>query len=130
MTSVTRWAARLVGAGLLGATAGIHAYLWDNGYRSLPKIGPLFLVLIISASILCLVVLATPQRFLGLASLAGAGLLAGTMIGLIIFTNFTIFNFRESTAEMLYWQSITVESIGIVILGGLAAANLSRSPGR
>jgi hypothetical protein len=119
MTSVTRWAARLVGAGLLGATAGIHAYLWDNGYRSL-----------ISASILCLVVLATPQRFLGLASLAGAGLLAGTMIGLIIFTNFTIFNFRESTAEMLYWQSITVESIGIVILGGLAAANLSRSPGR
>jgi hypothetical protein len=31
---------------------------------------------------------------------------------------------------MLYWQSITVESIGIVILGGLAAANLSRSPGR
>jgi len=32
MTSITRWAIRLVGAGLLGATAAIHAHLYESGY--------------------------------------------------------------------------------------------------
>jgi hypothetical protein len=131
MTSVTRWATRLVGAGLLGATAGIHAYLYDNGYRSIPKIGPMFGLLVISASILCLAVLAVPRRFLALVAFAGAGLEATTLLGLIVFTHHTFFNFRESTMATLYWRSVGVEIAGIVVLGGLTIGSvLRRSPGR
>jgi hypothetical protein len=119
MTSVTRWAARLVGAGLLGATAGIHAYLYRNGYSSIPKIGPMFLLLVISASILCLAVLGVPGKLLRLTAFAGAGLEAVTVIGLVIFTHHEFFNFMESTKATLYWQSVFVEVAGVVVLGFL-----------
>jgi hypothetical protein len=120
MGSATRWSARVVGAGLLGATAGIHAYLYRNGYSSIPKIGHMFLLLVVSASILCLAVLGAPQRILRLVALAGAGLEAVTVIGLVVFTNHEFFNFMESTKATLYWQSIAVEIAGVIILGGLA----------
>jgi uncharacterized protein (DUF486 family) len=126
MDTVTRWAARLVGAGMLGATAGIHAYLYDNGYKTLDKIGPMFLALVISASIMCVAVLVVPRALLGVTALGGALLEASTIVALIVFTNKTIFNFRESTQAPHYWQSIIVESIGLVALGYLAATNLRR----
>jgi uncharacterized protein (DUF486 family) len=126
MTTIARWAARVAGAGLLGATAGIHAYLYDNGYKSIPKIGPMFLLLVIGASILCLAVLAVPEKFLAIVAAAGALLQATTVIGLVIFTNYTIFNFRESTQAQYYWDSVVVELVGFVILGGLAIASLGQ----
>jgi hypothetical protein len=131
MNSITRWVVRLAGAGLLGATAGIHAYLYDNGYKSIPKIGTMFLALVIGASILCLAVAFVPERVLPLAALAGAGLQAATVIGLFIFTHHTIFNFRESSQAKYYWESVYVEIAGAIILGGLAlATGLRRSPAR
>jgi uncharacterized protein (DUF486 family) len=122
--TIARWSGRIAGAGLLGATAGIHAYLYDNGYKSIPKIGPMFLLLVIGASVLCLAVLAVPERFLALVASAGALLQASAVIGLVIFTNYTIFSFRESTQAQYYWDSVIVEVVGFVILAGLAAASL------
>jgi hypothetical protein len=131
MSRVISWSARLVGAGMLGATAGIHAYLYDHeGYKHIPKIGPLFLALVIGASILCLAVLASPRKFVGLVALGGAVTEAATAIGLLIFTHHTIFNFRESTHAKFYSQSLVVEIIGFVVLLGLAAASLRRNPDR
>lgn len=124
MTTITRWAGRVAGAGLLGATAGIHAYLYDNGYKSIPKIGPMFLLLVIGASILCLAVLAVPEKFLAVVAAAGALLQASTLIGLVIFTNYTFFNFHESTQAQYYWDSVVVEIVGFVVLAGLAVASL------
>jgi uncharacterized protein (DUF486 family) len=123
MTTIARWAGRVAGAGLLGATAGIHAYLYDNGYKSIPKIGPMFLLLVIGASILCLAVLAVPEKFLAVVAASGALLQAATVIGLVIFTNYTIFNFRESTQAQYYWDSVIVEVVGFVILAALAVAS-------
>lgn len=123
MSTIARWVARIGGAGLLGATAAIHAYLYDNGYQSIPKIGPMFLALVIGASILCLAVLGVPEKLLALVAAAGALLEASTVIGLVIFTNYTIFNFHESTQAKYYWDSVIVEILGFVILGGLALAS-------
>jgi hypothetical protein len=129
MNSTTRWAVRLVGAGLLGATAGIHADLYNEGYKTIPKIGPMFLALVIGASILCLVVGFGPQRILRLAALAGAGLEAATVIGLFVFTHHEIFNFMETTQAPHYWTSVVVEVAGTVILGGLAlTGGVRRNP--
>jgi uncharacterized protein (DUF486 family) len=132
MELAARWTARIVGAGLLGATAGIHASLYNTGYSSIPKIGPMFLALVIVASIFCLAVLAVPQgRFLALAAAVGALIEAGTAIALVVFTNYTIFDFRESTQAMYYRASLGVEIAGFIVLGGLAAwAFTRRSPSR
>jgi hypothetical protein len=130
MSTMIRWAARLIGAGMLGTTAAIHAYLYNTGYKDIPKIGHLFLALVIGASILCLAVLASPPKLVGITALGGALTEAATAIGLLIFTHHTIFNFRESTQAKYYTQSLIVETIGFVVLIGLAAVSLRHTPDR
>jgi hypothetical protein len=121
LSTALQWIGRVAGAALLGATAGIHADLYNTGYRSIPKIGPMFLAWVISAAILCLLVIGAPRKLLAPVAAAGALLEAGTAVGLVIFTNFTIFDFRESTQAPHYWQSIVVEGVGFVVLAALAA---------
>src|SRR5260370_41075928 len=53
---------RLVGSGLLIATAAIHLDLYLTGYRTIPTIGWLFLLQVIAAFGLGLAVLAIPRR--------------------------------------------------------------------
>src|ERR1700735_2828555 len=67
---------RVVGAGLLIATAAIHLDLYLTGYRTIPTIGWLFLLQVIAAFGLGLAVLAIPSRLVTLSRLAaGAGAL-------------------------------------------------------
>ena len=71
---------RVVGSGLLIATAAIDLYL--TGYRAIPTINWLFLLQVIAAFGLGLAVLAIPRRLviLGrLAAAAGAGFALATL---------------------------------------------------
>jgi len=78
---------RLVGSGLLIATAAIHLDLYLTGYRTIPTIGWLFLLQVIAAFGLGLAVLAIPSRlvllsvWIGLFGFkevrTGAGIAAG-----------------------------------------------------
>lgn len=126
MNAIAQWGARLIGAAMLGTTAGIHADLYNTGYKTLPKIGVMFLLLVIGTSILCLAVLASPRGLLPLVAAGGALTEAATAIGLLIFTHHTIFNFRESTQAPHYNLSLVVEAIGFVVLGGLAVVSFRR----
>lgn len=136
MTHLLRWTGRLVGAALLGTTAGIHAYLWHaEGYRDIPTIGHLFLLTVISASVLCILVLVTPQQFLGLVALAGAGLELGTVVALTITVNHAggLFGFTDSSVAPLFWPSVWVEISGTIVLGLLfldRAVQFTRTHGR
>jgi hypothetical protein len=121
--------ARVLGAGTLGGTAGIHLYLnYSENYSSIHIIGPLFLLAGISGSLLCLAVLLSPARFVALAAAAGAAFQVGILIGLALATDRAngLFGFKESSRATLYWQAVTVELIGAVVLLGLAAATLNR----
>jgi hypothetical protein len=69
---------RLAGAGLLAATGAIHLDLYLTGYRSIPVIGPLFLLQVIAAFALAAAVLVSGSR---LAALAGAGFVLSTLGG-------------------------------------------------
>lgn len=62
---------RVVGSGLLIATAAIHLDLYLTGYRTIPTIGWLFLLQVIAAFGLGLAVLAIPSRLVTLSRLAG-----------------------------------------------------------
>lgn len=128
MNTIARWGARLVGAAMLGATAGIHAALYANdGYKSVPRIGPLFLALVIGASILCVATLAAPPRLIALVAVAGAVTEFATAAGLVILTHRSLpglKGFRESTMAPHYATALTVEIIGVVALGALTIGSV------
>ena len=71
-----RWPAvilRVVGSGLLIATAAIHLDLYLTGYQTIPTIGWLFLLQVIAAFGLGLAVLAIPSRLVTRRLAAGPG---------------------------------------------------------
>lgn len=120
---------RVLGAGLLGVNAGIHAYLWDSGYRTIPTIGPLFVLDVIGASLLVLTVLLSPRRFLPIIAAAGAVLELGTAGGLWLATQHSLFGFMESSRATLYQQSLVTELAGAVVLAVLAGLALHNARG-
>jgi predicted lipoprotein with Yx(FWY)xxD motif len=85
-------AAMIAGAALLIASASIHLDLYLTGYRTIPTIGWLFLLQIISAFGLALAVGLTRHR---LAAAAGAGFALGTLAGYLLSLKVGLFGFTE-----------------------------------
>jgi predicted lipoprotein with Yx(FWY)xxD motif len=108
---------RVIGAGLLIASAAIHLDLYLTGYRTIPTIGPLFLFQVIVGFGLALLVLATGSR---LAAAAGAGFALSTLGGYLLTVQFGLFGFREvrTTAGIV---AGVLEVAAFVALGVLAA---------
>jgi len=71
----------VAGAGLLAATGAIHLDLYLTGYRSIPTIGWMFLLQVITAFGLAAAVLATGSR---LIAAAGAGFALATLGGYLL----------------------------------------------
>jgi len=105
----------LIGAVLTVGSGVIHLYLWGeaNGYRQIPTIGPLFLAQGISAVVIGLLA-AAARRLVVL--LAAAGLLAGTVAGLIFTIEVGMFGFRESWGAPYVRTSLYEEIAGAVVL--------------
>ena len=91
----------------------IHLQLWSDGYRTIPVIGPLFLIQGIVGIALALV-LATFRWAVLLA--AGAALLAGTAVGLLLSAGIGLFGYQESLAVPYAASSLTVEFAGAAVL--------------
>jgi hypothetical protein len=83
---------RLAGAGLLAVTGAIHLDLYLTGYRSIPVIGPLFLLQVIAAFGLAAAVLVSGSR---LAAMAGAGFALSTLGGYLLSVSIGLFGFKE-----------------------------------
>ena len=123
-------ALRMLGAVLLVAMAGIHLYLWLDGYRDIEWIGPLFLLNVVAGVLLCLAVLAPPRRWLAPVAALGALLQAGTLGGLILAVWVGLFGFVESTRATLFWPSVFVEAAGAAGARGAGGAGVHRPRGR
>jgi hypothetical protein len=83
---------RVAGAGLLAVTGATHLDLYLTGYRSIPVIGPLFLLQVIAAFGLAAAVLVTGSR---LAAAAGAGFALSTLGGYLLSVWIGLFGFKE-----------------------------------
>ena len=121
---------RVVGSGLLIATAAIHLDLYLTGYRSIPTIGWLFLLQVIAAFGLGLAVLAIPGRFVVLGRLAagaGAGFALATLGGYLLSVWIGLFGFKEvrTTAGI---AAGLVEVAAFVALAALALAPAANAP--
>src|SRR5438270_13202143 len=113
---------RIIGAGLLLATAAIHLTLFNDGYSDIQWIGPLFMLNAVGATVLAIAVLATPGRWLWLACAAGALMLLGTLGGLVLSTTTGFLGFYETWQAPWAVTSAVVEGAGVLLLGGTALA--------
>ncbi len=124
---------RLVCAGLLIWVAAIHLHLWEEGYRDIPTLGPLFFVDAVGGFGLAAVLLVWPRP---LAGLLGAGFMISTLGGLIVSLHFSLFGFRESSQAAFVMETIILESVGaltllawtVAVWGGLTRSRFSRRP--
>jgi len=108
---------RLVGAGLLIATAAIHLDLYLTGYRTIPTIGWLFLLQIITGFVLGALVLATGDRVI---AAVGAVFALSTLGGYLISVQFGLFGFTEVRTTAGIWAGI-LEILAFIALAALAA---------
>jgi predicted lipoprotein with Yx(FWY)xxD motif len=83
---------RYAGGALLVATGAIHLDLYLTGYNTIPTIGWLFLIQVISAFALAVPAFVTARRVL---SAVGAGFLLSTFVGYLLALHVSLFGFRE-----------------------------------
>lgn len=112
---VAATAAFVVGGLLLIWTAYIHFHLWGEpgGYRSIPTIGPLFLLQSIGGLLLGLVVIAVRRVW---AALAGIGFALATIGGFLITVTNGLFGFSDSWLVPFAQQAFAIEVAAAVVL--------------
>jgi uncharacterized membrane protein (UPF0136 family) len=105
----------LAGAVLTVLSGLLHLKLWggDTGYKTIPTIGPLFLVQAISGVAIGLVMAVSRRLFF---VLAGLGLLAGTALGLLITIEHGLFGFQENWGAPYAKSSFIEEIVGAAVL--------------
>jgi predicted lipoprotein with Yx(FWY)xxD motif len=115
---------RLAGAGLLAVTAAIHLDLYLTGYRSIPTIGWLFLLQVITAFVLAGAVLATGSR---LIAAVGAGFALATLGGYLLSVWAGLYGFKEIRTT----AGIVAEMIEVAAFATLAALAIApATPGQ
>jgi hypothetical protein len=118
-----QWAVRVVGAGLLLAMALIHLKLWNDGYRDIRWIGPLFMTNAVLGILGAVAVLGSPRRWLPWFAMLGGLLEIGTLLGLILSLTIGLFGFKETWGGLVL-PTIIVEAAGFVVLCGYGASAL------
>lgn len=118
---VLRWAVNLMalgGAAMLVWSAVIHLQLWNDGYKDISVVGPLFLIQGIGGIGIALAVLLL--RWLAVLA-AGAVTLVATAVGLLLSVYVSLFGYKESLLVPYAELSLWVEFGGAAVLAVAAA---------
>ncbi len=114
----------IAGAALLIASGAIHLDLYLTGYNSIPTIGPLFLLQIISAFLLAV---AIPLTGLRLAYAAGALFALGVLGGYLLSLKVGLFGFTEvRTTAGIIAAIIDVAVFAVLAAGAISGLGLGR----
>ena len=108
----------IVGAALLVASGAIHLDLYVTGYRTIPTIGPLFLLQVISAFVLAAAILITGNW---MAEAAGALFAVSTLGGYLLSLWVGLFGFTEVRTTAGIWA-------GIIDVAAFATLTLAAAP--
>jgi predicted lipoprotein with Yx(FWY)xxD motif len=119
---------RVIGAGLLFATGAIHLDLYLTGYRTIPTIGWLFLLQVITAFALGVIILVSRSR---LAAAAGAVFAIATLGGYLLSLRVSLFGFREvRTTAGIFAGIIEVATFAVLAAFALRPVPEHESSGR
>lgn len=113
---------RLVAVALLSGVVWIHIHLWQEGYKHIPTIGPLFLVGAFTALAVTTVFLVWPTRLGGLLSLTVD---LGILASLIASINIGLFGFKETLTGAFAIESIVIESLAAAALTAWISLDLA-----
>jgi predicted lipoprotein with Yx(FWY)xxD motif len=114
----------IAGAALLVASGSIHLDLYLTGYNSIPTIGPLFLLQIISAFVLAIAIPLTGHR---LAYAAGAAFAIGTLGGYLLSLKVGLFGFTEvRTTAGIVAAIIDVAAFAVLGCGMVSGLDVGR----
>ena len=113
-------AAFALGGALLLWSAFIHFHLWSetDGYRSIPTIGPLFLLQSITALVIGIGVVAIRRLW---AAVVGMGFALTTIAGFLLSVAVGLFGFKDSWLAPYAKQAFTIEILAVVVLMAAAA---------
>jgi hypothetical protein len=126
---------RLGAIAILGVGA-VHLQQYLGSYRSIPTIGPLFLLNAVSSGVVAIGLLAPIERILhhrraeltsGLLAGAGLAIAAGSLVALFVSENGTLFGFAETGYRTVIVLAIIAEALAIVLLAPVAAVSLKRA---
>jgi predicted lipoprotein with Yx(FWY)xxD motif len=114
----------IAGAALLIASGAIHLDLYLTGYNSIPTIGPLFLLQIISAFLLAVTI---PLTGLRLAYAAGALFALGVLGGYLLSLKVGLFGFTEvRTTAGIVAAIIDVAAFAVLGAGTVSGLGIGR----
>ena len=113
----------IAGAALLVASAAIHLDLYLTGYRTIPTIGPLFLLQVIAGFVLAAAILVTGNW---LIDALGAGFAVSTLGGYLLSLWFGLFGFTEVRTT----AGIVAGIIDVAAFAALAVAAVMPGPAR
>jgi hypothetical protein len=110
----------VLGGALLIWSAFIHFHLWSetDGYRSIPTIGPLFLLQSIAGLVIGIGVVAVRRLW---AALIGIGFVISTIAGFLLSVAVGLFGFQDSWLAPFAKEAFTVELLAVVVLAAAAA---------
>jgi hypothetical protein len=119
-------AAFVLGGALLIWSAFIHFHLWSetDGYRTIPTIGPLFLLQSIAGLVIGIGVVVLRRLW---AALIGIGFAISTIAGFLLSVAVGLFGFKDSWLAPFAKEAFTVELIAVVALIAAAALCLAGS---
>jgi hypothetical protein len=89
------------------------------GYRTIPTIGPLFLVQVIAGALLAVLLLFSRRL---LMVVAAAGFMIATIVGLLLSIYVGLFGFMDTLAAPYAGLSLGVETAGTVVLAVVGTA--------
>ena len=96
-------------------SAGVHLYLWDDGYRDVETIGPAFLLNAAGGVVIAVLLLAWSHW---VPALLAVGFGASTLGGFILSTTVGLFGLEESWEGWYVWVAAGSE-VAAILLGGL-----------
>jgi len=117
---LTTTAAFVLGGGLLIWSAAVHFHLWSeaDGYRTIPTIGPLFLLQSIAGLVIGIGIVAVRRLW---AAVIGIGFALSTIAGFLLSVAVGLFGFKDSWLAPFAKEAFTVELLAAVVLVAAAA---------
>jgi hypothetical protein len=116
-----------LGGALLVWSAAIHYHLWSepDGYRSIPTIGPLFLLQSISGLVIGLGVVAVRRLW---AAVIGIGFAVLTVAGFVASVTHGLFGFEDSWLAPFAQQAFAIEIVAACLLVFAGVLSLAAEP--
>ena len=111
----------VIGGALLIWSAAVHFHLWSetDGYRTIPTIGPLFLLQSIAGLVIGIGVVVVRRLW---AAVIGLGFALSTIAGFLLSVGIGLFGFKDSWLAPFAKEAFTIEILAAVFF--VAAAVL------